>query len=149
MEEKRQFASFFVEDLLFGIGVEAVQEVTASEDLTRVPLAPRNVAGLINLRGQIVTAIDLRSCLFPIEPTATRASVNVILHADNGYISLLVDRVGDIVEVSDDSFELSPETLREPGRKLIPGVYKLNKRLLHVLDLEQALKTGNMHQGSR
>jgi purine-binding chemotaxis protein CheW len=139
VNEKRHFSSFFVEDVLFGIPVEKVQEVASSVEMTPVPLAPPKVRGLINLRGQIVTAIDLRSCLQLTERPDGQAPVNIILHTNDGYASLLVDRVGEIVEVDQDDFELSPETLRGPARELIRGAYKLDNKLMHVLDLERAL----------
>jgi purine-binding chemotaxis protein CheW len=142
MEEKRQFSSFFVDDFLFGIAVEKVQEVASSANMTPVPLAPPKVSGLINLRGQIVTAIDLRRCLELSDRAPGQEPVNVILRTDDGYASLLVDRVGEIVEVDEDAFERPPETLRGPGRELIRGAYKLNGKLMHVLDLDRTLQAG-------
>jgi purine-binding chemotaxis protein CheW len=140
MDEKQRFSSFFVANVLFGIAVEKVQEVAGSVEMTPVPLAPAKVRGLINLRGQIVTAIDLRTCLELGERPIGERPVNVILHANDGYASLLVDRVGEIVEVDEIDFELPPETLRGTARQLIRGSYKLDKELMHVLDLEQALR---------
>jgi purine-binding chemotaxis protein CheW len=139
MDEKRHFCSFFVEDFLFGIAVQRVQEVASSVEMTPVPLAPPKVCGLINLRGQIVTAIDLRSCLELGERPIGQTPINVILHTEDGYASLLVDRVGEIVEVDENDFELPPETLRGPVRELIQGAYKLDNKLMHVLDLDRAL----------
>ena len=139
MDEKRHFTSFFVEDVLFGIAVEKVQEVASLVEMTPVPLAPLKVRGLINLRGQIVTAIDLRTCLGLGERPVGQTPVNVILHTADGYASLLVDRVGEIVEVDESEFELPPETLRGPVRELIRGAYKLDNKLMHVVDLDRAL----------
>ncbi len=140
MDQKRQFSSFFLDDTLFGIPVENVQEIAAAMAMTPVPLAPKIVKGLINLRGQIVTAIDLRTCLRLNNPTGQRASVNVIVHASDGYASLLVDRVGEIIEVDEEAFEPPPETLRGAARELIRGAYKLENQLMHVLDLERTLQ---------
>ena len=142
MEDKRQFTSFFVDGFLFGVAVERVQEVVTSANMTPVPLAPRKVSGLINLRGQIVAAIDLRRCLELSDRPSDEVPVNVILRTDDGYASLLVDRVGEIVEVDEDTFEPPPETLRGPGRELIRGAYKLNGKLMHVLDLDRTLLDG-------
>src|SRR5262249_2675292 len=140
MDQCRQFSTFFLDDLLFGVAVESVQEIAGAIPMTPVPLAPKKIRGLINLRGQIITAIDLRRCLgLPEQPSGT-PSVNVILHADNACASLLVDRVGEIVEVEESSFELPPETLRGPARELLQGAYKLRDSLMHVLDLEQTLR---------
>ena len=139
MGTKHHFSTFFVGDLLFGIPVEKVQEVAGFVEMTPVPLAPPKVRGLINLRGQIVTAIDLRNCLDLEGQPVGETPVNVILRMDDGYASLLVDRVGEIVEVDEDAFEFPPETLRGPVRELIQGAYKLDKELMHVLDLDRAL----------
>jgi purine-binding chemotaxis protein CheW len=140
MDDKHQFCSFFVDDLLCGIAVEQVQEVAGAMDMTPVPLAPSKVGGLINLRGQIVTAIDLRTCLGLGDRSSGQIPLNVILHTDTGYTSLLVDGVGEIVEVDDDAFELPPETLRGRSRDLILGSYKLSDRLMHVLNIERTIE---------
>ena len=139
MDEKRHFSSFFVDDVLFGIAVEKVQEVAGLVEMTPVPLAPSKVRGLINLRGQIVTAIDLRTCLGLGDRPVGQTPVNVILRTGDGYASLLVDRVGEIVEVDENEFEPPPETLRGPVRELIRGAYKLHNKLMHVVDLDRAL----------
>jgi len=139
MNEKHSFSSFFVDNVLFGIAVEKVQEVASSVEMTPVPLAPPKVRGLINLRGQIVTAIDVRSCLELSERPIGQTPINVILLTADGYASLLVDRIGEIVEVDEKDFELPPETLRGPVRELIQGAYKLDNQLMHILDLERAL----------
>ena len=139
MNEKHSFSSFFVDNVLFGIAVEKVQEVASSVEMTPVPLAPPKVRGLINLRGQIVTAIDVRSCLELSERPIVQTPINVILLTADGYASLLVDRIGEIVEVDEKDFELPPETLRGPVRELIQGAYKLDNQLMHILDLERAL----------
>ena len=134
MDQKCQFSSFFLNDILFGIPVQNVQEIVGAVTMTPVPLAPRTIKGLINLRGQIVTAIDLRTCLRLSGGRDRDACVGVIMHVADGYASLLVDRVGEIVEVDEEAFEPPPETLRGVARELIRGAYKLNGRLLLVLD---------------
>src|SRR5260221_7936462 len=107
--------------------------------MTRVPLAPPVVRGLINLRGQIVTAIDLRRRLeFPERPSG-EAPVNVVVQTTDGAVSLLVDEIGDVLEVSDAAFERSPDTLQGEARKFIRGAYKLDDRLLLLLDTEKLL----------
>ncbi len=109
-----------------------------SLDMTRVPLAPAVVSGLINLRGQIVTAVDLRRRL-ELEPQpAAMLAMNVVVRSEDGAVSLLVDEIGDVVEVEEDTFEPPPETLRGSVRTMILGVHKLNDRLMHVLDIEKA-----------
>lgn len=133
-----QFCTFYLDGLLFGVELKSVQEVVRSLDMTGVPLAPAIVTGLINLRGQIVTAIDLRRRL-QLQPRPTgRTVVNVVVRSDDGAVSLLVDEIGDVVEVEEATFERPPETLRGSVRSMILGVHKLNNRLMHVLDTAKA-----------
>jgi purine-binding chemotaxis protein CheW len=137
--ERKQFSSFFVDGLFFGIEVAKVQEVMGAVHMTPVPLAPPAVRGLINLRGQIVTSIDLRCCLQLNERPADQVPVNLILYTDDGCTSLLVDDVGEVLEVDETTFEPPPETLQGRPRELIRGAYKLDNRLMHVLDVERTL----------
>ena len=139
MTERKQFSSFFVDGLFFGIEVAKVQEVMGAVYMTPVPLAPPAVRGLINLRGQIVTSIDLRCCLQLNERPADQVPVNLILYTDDGCTSLLVDDVGEVLEVDETTFEPPPETLQGRPRELIRGAYKLENRLMHVLDVERTL----------
>jgi purine-binding chemotaxis protein CheW len=135
----KQFATFYLDRLLFGVEVETVQEVIRYQEMTRVPLAPAVVAGLINLRGQIVTALDLRRRLELAERAEGRLPMNVVVRAGDEAVSLLVDEIGDVLEVEDESFEPPPETLKGVARELIRGAYKLKDRLLLVLDTEKAV----------
>jgi purine-binding chemotaxis protein CheW len=138
MAHSSQFCTFYLDKLLFGVELKGVQEVIRSLDLTIVPPAPGVVSGLINLRGQIVTAVDLRRRLeLDPAPTGTQ-SMNVVVRSVDGAVSLLVDEIGDVVEVEEASFEPPPETLRSSVRSFITGIHKLNNRLLHVLDIEKA-----------
>jgi purine-binding chemotaxis protein CheW len=137
-----QFCTFYLDGLLFGVELKSVQEVVRSLDMTQVPLAPAVVSGLINLRGQIVTAIDLRRRL-ELPPRPADAQVmNVVVRSEDGAVSLLVDDIGDVVEVEEDTFEPPPETLRGRVRDIIIGVHKLNNRLMHVLDTGKACQIG-------
>jgi purine-binding chemotaxis protein CheW len=97
------------------------------------------IRGLINLRGQIVTAIDLRRRLKFRDRPADQLPVNVVIHTDDGAVSLLVDEIGDVLAVSDKVFERPPETLDGTARELIRGAYKLEDRLLLILDTEQTV----------
>jgi purine-binding chemotaxis protein CheW len=137
MPTTQQFCTFFVDDLFFGVEVEKVQEVLRYQAMTRVPLAPPVVRGLINLRGQIVTAIDLLSRLQLSESPADQLPMNVVIRDDADATSLLVDRIGDVLEVDETAFERPPETLRGVARELVTGAYKLEDRLLLVLDTEK------------
>jgi purine-binding chemotaxis protein CheW len=121
-------------DQCFGLDVLKVQEIVRYQPLTFVPLAHPTVRGLINLRGQIVTAIDLRERLaLPARPESSDP-VNVVVQTDDGAVSLMVDEIGDVLEVTEQQFERPPETLQGPARDLIQGAYKLADRLLVVLD---------------
>jgi len=138
MAHTSQFCTFYLDKLLFGVELKGVQEVIRSLELTKVPLASEVVSGLINLRGQIVTAVDLRRRL-ELEPApADMQPMNVVVRSEDGAVSLLVDEIGDVVEVDESSFEPPPETLRSSVRAMIVGVHKLNDRLMHVLDIEKA-----------
>lgn len=148
MSEPLQFTTFYLDGLFFGIDVLKVQEVILYHDMTRVPLAPPEIMGLINLRGQIVTALDLRRRL-GLRPRGTdERPLNVVVRTSDGPVSLLVDEIGDVVEVSRDRFEPPPETARGVARELVSGVYKLDERLLLVLDAERAVVVGHANHHS-
>jgi purine-binding chemotaxis protein CheW len=139
MATGQQFLTFSVGRLLFGVEVEQVQEVLRYQEMTRVPLAPPEVRGLINLRGQIVTAIDLWRRLELAEPSADHLPMNVVVRTANGRVSLLVDEIGDVLEVEETTFERPPATLDPKVRGFIRGIHKLNKRLMHVLDTQNVI----------
>ncbi len=134
----RQFCTFLLEGLLFGVPASRVQEVLRSQEITPVPRAPRSVRGLINLRGEIVTAIDLRRRLGLPERTSQRPPFNVVLREEGAQVSLLVDEIGDVLDVDESAFERAPQTLQGPFRELVLGAYKLDARLLLVLDTDRA-----------
>jgi len=137
--DQRQYCTFFLGEQYFGIDVLEVQEVIRYLEMTRVPLAPAVVRGLINLRGQIITAIDLRRRLeLPDRPNG-QLPVNVVVSTDDGAVSLLVDEIGDVLQVPESSFELLPETVRGTARELIRGAYKLEERLLLILDTRRTV----------
>ena len=143
MMETRQFCTFKLDDLYFGVDVRLVQEVIRYQTMTAVPLASRVVRGLINLRGQIVTAIDLRRRLELKEAPSDRPPMNVVIRTDDGAVSLLVDEIGDVIEVTDETLEPPPTTIEGVARDLITGVYKLDDQILLVLDLEKAVTVSN------
>lgn len=132
-----QFCTFYIDGLLFGVGVERVQEVIRYQEMTPVPLAPRVIRGLINLRGQIVTAIDLRRRLELPDGADGRLPMNVVIRTEDGLVSLLVDEIGDVVDVDSDACHDPPMTLTGAARELIRGAYQLPGRLLLALDLEK------------
>ena len=134
-----QYATFLLDGLYFGIEVLKVQEVLRQQPTTPVPLAPPMVRGLINLRGQIVTAVDLRTRLGLSARDGEEPPMNVVVRTADGVVSLLVDAIDDVVEASADDFEAPPETVQARLHHLVRGVYKLPARLLLVLDVDLAL----------
>jgi len=133
MAHTQQFCTFFVANQLFGVEVEEVQEIIRDQPTTRVPLAPSSVAGLINLRGQIVPIIDMRCCLGLAPLHADAQPTHLILTTSSGAVSLRVDEIGDVLDVREDAFEKTPENLRGTARRLVRGVYKLDRGLLLAL----------------
>ena len=145
MKQRRQLCTFYLQKLLFGVEVEKVQEVIRYQEMTRIPLSPEVIGGLINLRGQIVTALDLRRQLALAARDRGELPMNVVIRRDDGPISLLVDEIGDVVEVDEQLFEPAPDTLDSRGREFIRGVYKLKQQLLLLLDTEKAMSVVGTH----
>jgi purine-binding chemotaxis protein CheW len=134
----KRLATFTIDGEAFGVDVSRVREVLRPQDLTPIPLAPPEVAGLINLRGEIVTALDLRVRLG--SPTrADDRAMSLIMTTAHGPVSLLVDDVGEVLEVGDGRFDPPPTTLRGAARELIVGMYSIDDRLLMELDVEHAI----------
>lgn len=138
MVAERLYSTFFVNGAHYGVDALDVQEVLRQQPMTRVPLATDEVRGLINLRGQVVIAIDLRRRL-GLKPLAEdQQSMNLVVRTEDGPVSLLVDRIGDVLRVEDEELEPTPETVDEAQRELLLGVLKLESGLLHVLDVGRA-----------
>lgn len=141
MVTTQQFCTFSLKEQLFGIPVQQVQEVIRYQQTTRVPLVASVIRGLINLRGQIVMAVDLGRRLGMKERNFDTEPVNIVVRTQEGPVSLLVDSIGDVVEVEEKTFEAPPQTLSENMRQLITGVHKLESGLMHVLDTEKACES--------
>jgi purine-binding chemotaxis protein CheW len=139
VEASGQFATFFVADLFFGVDVLHVQEVLRYQAMTPVPKAPRAVEGLINLRGQIVIAVDMRRRLGMPPRAGNKSPMNIVIRTSDGAVSLLVDEIGDVLEMDAGAYERTPENLDPAARELIQGVYKLKDKLLLVLDANLAV----------
>lgn len=131
-----QFVTFTLADELYGIEVQGVQEVLPARTFARVPLAPRDVAGLISLRGQVVLAVDLRAQLGLPAAAPDAERMMVVVRVGHEVVSLLVDQIGEVVDVEDDQFESPPQTLPVDRRAAIRGSYKLPQRLLLALDVD-------------
>ena len=137
-----RLVTFTLDGHSYGVDVKAVQEVLRGQPRTRVPLAPPSLAGLINLRGQVLTAVDLREQLgLPPRGDDAPEPMLVVVRVDREPIALLVDRIGAVVDVHADSFEPPPDTLTGPARTLINGAYKLEDGLLLALDVERAVNS--------
>ena len=135
-----QFSTFSVANLFFGVDVLHVQEVLRSQPMTSVPRAPNVIEGLINLRGQIVTAIDMRRrLLLPTRLGDHPESMSIVVRTADGAVSLLVDEIGDVLDMDAATYERPPQNLDPAAKELIRGVYKLKDRLLLVLDEERTV----------
>ncbi|MFB9376967.1 chemotaxis protein CheW [Kineococcus gynurae] len=134
-----QLATFHLAGHLFGVPVSLVQEVLTEQPRTPAPLAPGAVAGLINLRGSVVTALDLRRRLRLADRGPDQVAMNVVVRNADEVWSLLVDSIGEVVQAAEGTFEPPPDTLHGPLRELIKGAYKLDGALLLVLDVHKAL----------
>jgi purine-binding chemotaxis protein CheW len=144
MSTARQYCTFFLDKLLFGVESQRIQEVIRCLELTEVPLAPSTVSGLMNLRGQIVVAIDLRRRLHLPDRASEVIPMCVVVRTPDASVSLLVDDIGDVVEVDETSFEPPPETLHGDLRMMIAGVHKLERQLMHILDADRVCAANEM-----
>ena len=142
--QSKQFCTFYVAGGFFGIDVTRVQEVIRYQEMTHVPLATAVISGLINLRGQIVTAIEMRARLDLPPRTADQPPMNVIVRTPEGPVSLLVDEIADVIEVDDATMDRLPETVSAHTKHLVSGVHKLEGKLLLVLDADRAVAVGGV-----
>jgi purine-binding chemotaxis protein CheW len=138
-KKTRQFSTFTIDGRLYGIDVMKVQEVTKPLEVTLMRTAPPFIKGLINLRGQIATAIGLRE-LFGLSPDPSVKKMTVVCKVEDILISLLVDNIGDVVEVSEKEFEPSPLSIPATIRSFMQGVYKTDTAILSIINLETILK---------
>jgi purine-binding chemotaxis protein CheW len=139
MPDERAFCTMIVDDQLFGVDVIQVQEIIGEQHITPVPLGPPTAVGLLNLRGEIVPAISLRTALGLPEPADPRTCKHVVVRRPSGLASIVVDRIGEVVDVDGSSYEPAPDTLSGRARELVRGVHKLERRLLLELDVARAL----------
>ena len=142
MSSETQYCTFFVDGLLFGVEVLQVQEIMSEFVVGSVPLAPPMIAGLINHRGQIVTAIDMRKRLDLPASTIPPARM-LVVRCNEETFALLVDKIGDVVAANPKDFEAAPENVNESARELVEGAYKLTDRLLLPLRMEKIAQIAN------
>jgi purine-binding chemotaxis protein CheW len=134
-----RMVTFTLDGRLYGVNVDAVQEVLRGQTRTRIPLAPGTLAGLINLRGQVLSAIDLRVQLELPARDAETEPMLVVIRVSGEPVALLVDSIGSVVDVDTDQFEPPPDTLSGSSRELLLGAYKLEDQLLLALDVDRAV----------
>ena len=141
MAEERLLCTFQVAGHLLGLDIAVVQEVLRRQEITRLPLSSPAVRGIINLRGHIVPAVDLRCCLdLPAAERGEDRATIVVRGREEAAASLLVDEIGDVVRVTESSREGAPETVHGIARQLIHGVFPLRDRLLLELELGEILR---------
>lgn len=136
---EHQLATFMLDNRLYGVDVERVQEALRMHRLTPVPLAPTAVAGLVNLRGQVVLTIDLRARLGRAPFAPEDEPMMVVVKVDGEAVSLLVDQVGDVLDLKAEQFGPPPPTLEQALRQVVTGVYSLEDGLLLSLDVDLAV----------
>jgi purine-binding chemotaxis protein CheW len=136
-----QFSTFKVDGRYYGVNVTLVQEVTMQMPITRVPLAPNFIHGLINLRGQIATAVGIRE-LFGLGAGKEEGppTVNVVCKCDGLLLSLVVDEISDVLELEDADFEETPETVATSVGQFLTGVYKVQNNILSVVDIKKIVE---------
>ncbi len=141
-KNSKDFLSVHIADQKFGIPILQVQDVLRQQTVTRVPLAPPEVAGSLNLRGRVVTAIDVRCRLgLPQQEGDVKKNMSVVVEHNKELYSLIIDRVGDVLSLSDDDFEQNVVTLDPVWRDVSTGIYRLKDELLVILDVPKFLNT--------
>lgn len=134
IKNSKQYSTFYIAGNLYGINVMKVQEVTRALPMTDVPLSPHYVHGLINLRGQIATAVGLRE-LFAVQAEKQEDCMNVVCQVDGLLLSMLVDSIGDVMEVDESQFEAVPDTVPQEIRRYVSGIFKIEGSLLSVIEI--------------
>jgi purine-binding chemotaxis protein CheW len=139
-DDHDDFVTMFIEGQMFGIPVLMVQDVLGPQKITRIPLAPPEVAGSLNLRGRIVTAIDVRMRLqLPQRAPDAGAGMSVVVDMKGELYSLKVDQVGEVLSLPAAKYERNPPTLDPLWREFSTGIYRLDGKLLVVLDVPRLL----------
>ena len=141
-DEERMFVTLTVADQLCGVPVLSVRDILGEQAITRIPLAPPEIAGGLNLRGRIVTAVDLRERLHLPPATAGATRMSVVAEQSGELYALLVDQVSEVMSLKASAFERNPPTLPPSWAQFSSGVYRLENRLLVVLDVGKLLALG-------
>ncbi len=138
----QDYVTMTIADQLFGIPVLQVQDVLGHQKITRIPLAPPEVAGSLNLRGRIVTAIDVRLRLNLSARPKDKPGMSIVVDLRGELYSLMVDSVGEVLSLSNEDFERNPATLDPRWREVSTGIYRLNGSLLVVLSVPSLFNFG-------
>lgn len=141
LQERKEFLTIYIADQLFGIPVLQVQDALGEQRITKIPLAPAAVAGALNLRGRIVTAINVRTCLSLPKDSTKNTGMSVVVEHEGELYSLMIDSIGDVLSLKSSQYERNPATLDPLWREISQGIYRLEKELLVVLDIPKLLAT--------
>ncbi len=136
----KQYVTMYIDGQLFGIPVLQIQDVLSPQKITPVPLAPVEVAGSLNLRGRIVTAINVRTRLGLQQREEGHKNMSVVVDYNGEFYSLIIDQVGEVMTLQDEDYEKTPTTLDARWLEIADGVYRLNDQLLIVLDVKRLLR---------
>ena len=135
-----QYVTVHVSGQYFGLPVLVVNDVIKAVPMTRIPLAPKVVAGAMNLRGRIVTALDLKVRLGISGEEESKGAYNVVVEHNNDLYSVMVERIGEVLSLGEEDFEKNPVNLESPIKEMSAGVYKLQDRLMVVLDMARLIE---------
>lgn len=140
MSAMNEFLTFSLSGQMFGVSVTQVNDVLAPQKITRTPLSPSSVAGIMNLRGRIVTAIDVRDCLGQPPRDGDGEGMSVVIERNSELFSLIIDSVGDVLSLAEDNLEDVPPTLDGSWRSVASHIHKLDDQLLVILDTQKLLE---------
>lgn len=143
-----QLLTFSVHGQLFGVPVLQVNDVLKSQKVTRAPLVAPSIAGIMNLRGRIVTAVDVRRCLKQPERSQHETDMSVVVDRDGELFSLIIDSVGDVLTLGEDTYEDTPVTLAPAWKSVAVGIHKLQGKILVVLDIKRLLELAEKREGT-
>ncbi len=139
----QEYVTFVIAGQLFGIPVLKVQDILSSSQITRIPLAPPEISGSLNLRGRIVTAMDVRRRL-GLPPRESDECISIVVEHEGELYSLMVDSVGEVLALKPDEFERNPPTLQSHFKDYSLGIHRLNDQLMVVLDVNRLLSYGQV-----
>ncbi len=137
----REFVTLYIGDQIFGLPVSDIREVFHPLAITRVPLAPPEIRGVLNLRGRIVTAIEVRTCLNlpPLEEDEASSMMAIGIEVDDEAYGLIVDRIGDVLQLPERDCEAIPCNMDPNWQALASGIFRLDGQLLIILDIQRLL----------